>query len=368
MATTGRTRFRITNRLFALLGGSFLLFAVGTNVQAGWVLAIAALLFGLMIVGIVLPFSALKGIEVDRIPPPTATEQSPVAVDLAVRNASARTRALVRVSDDFLGGGTAAIGLIAPGQRRLFRTQRDCGRRGIYLDGECDLVSGAPFGVVRATKRITVSSPVTIVPRLYDADVARFLGAGAVPTAAAVGDVSSVRDYRPGDPLRHVHWRSVARHGRMMVREFDDHRDADIVLGAEVTDDADIADVVARIACSLAVPLLRDGEVGLVSAGADRDLRAREPDTVLRWGAGLQPGVVDGDRLDTDARAVVIVCDATSPLARAATSVASRRPMTAVLVGADDDAARALRGAGARVALVGQGEVETWFAQGCATD
>jgi uncharacterized protein (DUF58 family) len=32
----------------------------------------------------------------------------------------------------------------------------------------------------------------------------------------------ALRDYRAGDPLRHVHWRSSARTGRLVVKEFED--------------------------------------------------------------------------------------------------------------------------------------------------
>jgi uncharacterized protein (DUF58 family) len=31
-----------------------------------------------------------------------------------------------------------------------------------------------------------------------------------------------LRDYRPGDPLRHIHWRSFARRGEPVVKEFQD--------------------------------------------------------------------------------------------------------------------------------------------------
>jgi uncharacterized protein (DUF58 family) len=48
---------------------------------------------------------------------------------------------------------------------------------------------------------------------------------GGVALAGPVGDaqeVMSVRDYRPGDPLRRIHWRSWARTGRPIVKELQD--------------------------------------------------------------------------------------------------------------------------------------------------
>jgi uncharacterized protein (DUF58 family) len=48
---------------------------------------------------------------------------------------------------------------------------------------------------------------------------------GGVALATSVGqsdEYVALRDYRRGDPLRHIHWRSWARVGRPVVKEFED--------------------------------------------------------------------------------------------------------------------------------------------------
>jgi uncharacterized protein (DUF58 family) len=48
---------------------------------------------------------------------------------------------------------------------------------------------------------------------------------GGVAFASNVGlseEFVSLRDYRRGDPLRHIHWRSWAKAGKPIVREFED--------------------------------------------------------------------------------------------------------------------------------------------------
>lgn len=48
---------------------------------------------------------------------------------------------------------------------------------------------------------------------------------GGIALASSVGETSEfqgLRDYQPGDPLRHIHWRSWARTGTPMVKKFDD--------------------------------------------------------------------------------------------------------------------------------------------------
>jgi uncharacterized protein (DUF58 family) len=48
---------------------------------------------------------------------------------------------------------------------------------------------------------------------------------GGVALASNVGqsdEFVALRDYRQGDPLRHIHWRSWARAGKPVVKEFED--------------------------------------------------------------------------------------------------------------------------------------------------
>jgi uncharacterized protein (DUF58 family) len=49
--------------------------------------------------------------------------------------------------------------------------------------------------------------------------------AGGIALASNVGqsdEFVALRDYRHGDPLRHIHWRSWAKAGKPVVREFED--------------------------------------------------------------------------------------------------------------------------------------------------
>ena len=71
---------------------------------------------------------------------------------------------------------------------------------------------------------------VLILPRRYPLPAIALPGTvkyqeGGVALAASVGqseEYVALRDYRHGDPLRHIHWRSWARVGRPVVKEFED--------------------------------------------------------------------------------------------------------------------------------------------------
>jgi len=280
-------------------------------------------------------------------------------------------RWLVSVFDRFCGEGAAVVGIIRPGDVREYGGRRPDARRGVHAGGECTITSGGPFGVVNVKRTLSVASPIIVYPRTYDAPARQMLGLGTWRASAPVGDTSSVRDYHRGDPLRHVHWRSSARRGELMVREFDAEKRAEVTVAAEVTADPLTADAVASIACSLGLSFLRSGEVRLVAPGADA-VQARDRETLLEWGARLGPQDASFAAVlaaAKDAPAVVCVCPASTPGAERLLQLAAETTLLAVLVtdgSEQSDLAGRLRGAGARVAVVRAQEVETWFAGGCA--
>lgn len=87
-----------------------------------------------------------------------------------------------------------------------------------------------PMGLFRGFVRVLLPQTVLILPKRYRLPAIALPGTrkyhqGGVAFAASVGESEefvSLRDYRPGDPLRHVHWRSSARAGRLVVKEFED--------------------------------------------------------------------------------------------------------------------------------------------------
>jgi uncharacterized protein (DUF58 family) len=86
------------------------------------------------------------------------------------------------------------------------------------------------LGLARALRPQPAPGSLLILPRRYPVPPLTLPGTrryqrGGVALAQSVGDSEefvSLRDYRPGDPLKRVHWRSWARTGRPVVREYQD--------------------------------------------------------------------------------------------------------------------------------------------------
>ncbi|MEY2428726.1 MAG: hypothetical protein QOJ40_1611 [Verrucomicrobiota bacterium] len=103
-------------------------------------------------------------------------------------------------------------------------------RRGILRFSGMTIARPDPLGLVRAFATIPLSQTALILPRRYPLPPIALPGAmkyqeRGVALASNVGqseEFIGLRDYRHGDPLRHIHWRSWAKVGRPVVKEFED--------------------------------------------------------------------------------------------------------------------------------------------------
>ncbi len=103
-------------------------------------------------------------------------------------------------------------------------------RRGVLRFIGVTLARSDPLGLMRAVCTMPLPQTVPILPRRYPVPAIALPGVakyqeGGVALAASVGqsdEYVALRDYRYGDPLRHIHWRSWARVGRPVVKEFED--------------------------------------------------------------------------------------------------------------------------------------------------
>ena len=103
-------------------------------------------------------------------------------------------------------------------------------RRGLLRFRGVRLARPDPLGIFRSYIRLSLPQSILILPKRYALPAIALPGMmryqeGGVALASHVGrsdEFIGLRDYRPGDSLRHVHWRSWARTGKPVVKEFED--------------------------------------------------------------------------------------------------------------------------------------------------
>jgi uncharacterized protein (DUF58 family) len=103
-------------------------------------------------------------------------------------------------------------------------------RRGLLRFTATLILRPDPLGLVNRIGHQATAGELTVLPVRYPVPPlalpgARRLQRGGVTLASAVGESEEfvqLRDYRPGDAMRHIHWRSFARLGKPVVKEHED--------------------------------------------------------------------------------------------------------------------------------------------------
>lgn len=168
------------------------------------------------------------------------------------------------------GRGEFGIQRLAPGEKaeELFAIPTQ--RRGVVQVGPVSVVRGDPLGLFERAHRRDEPVDLFVHPKtvLFDGQSLGFLrDLEGLPAAdLSRDDVSfhALNEYQPGDDLRHVHWRSTARTGIMMVRQYEETRRSHFVIGLSTSsgDYADPADFELGISAagSIGLRALRDSQ------------------------------------------------------------------------------------------------------------
>jgi len=108
-------------------------------------------------------------------------------------------------------------------------------RRGRFQLGPIVMRSGDPFGLFRTELRVPYEALLLVYPRIVPIPFWTLPGSfleGSVLTGQrslqSTSMVMGIREYRPGDALNRIHWRSSARHRDLQVKEFELDKTADL--------------------------------------------------------------------------------------------------------------------------------------------
>lgn len=141
-------------------------------------------------------------------------------------------------------------------------------RRGVILLGPAQTVQSDPFALSGRSTRWTGVTELFVHPRTV-ALPGRQTGfihdlEGHASNQLTNSDMSfhALREYVPGDDRRHVHWRSSARTGRLMVRQFEQTRQSRVALALDTGSnsylDEDEFELAVSVVASVALQCVRE--------------------------------------------------------------------------------------------------------------
>ena len=234
-----RLRFTREGRIIVLLsiGVGFAAINTGNNLLyllLGWLLSF-------IIASGILSEMTLKRLSVERRPPPRVYANEPFLMEVVIENAKEARASFSIEVEDLIGG--------APLDKRCYFLKIPAGksqrtsyrhtfvRRGLYQLSGYRLATKFPFALFRKSRDVDAPLEVLVypgrvaVPRPPPRTTSK--GDATANRLGRRGEFFGLRERRAGDDRRDVHWRSSARTGRLLVREYEDELARRVIIGVD---------------------------------------------------------------------------------------------------------------------------------------
>ena len=223
-----------------IISGLFIYF-LASQTQVGWVYLFDAIIWSLLVVAAVVPRVGLMSLKVERqvllsrvtqagLSGPLEDEE--VEFKITVTNSGRFARHFIQVLEN------CPFAPPEKQQRRFFIPRLEpkssisfyyntlCYARGYYTSTTITLQSSDPIGLMVKRKSCSLPLDLTVYPAYYPMEAVPVAEAawaewGKTARASAAEELYGSREYRYGDPLKHIHWRNTARLGQFMLKEFE---------------------------------------------------------------------------------------------------------------------------------------------------
>ena len=149
-----------------------------------------------------------------------------------IKNNSKSRKLWIEITDDSLIGNKINSRIVVNIKPNIFRKYNSSillKKRGVYSLGPTILNSGDPLGLFKSGITIPSKKSIVVYPHLID--IQKISGNPSteeggehlqIQTAQTTPQASGIREYQPGEPLNRVHWPYTMKHGKLMVKEFDE--------------------------------------------------------------------------------------------------------------------------------------------------
>ena len=210
-------------------------FLIATNTQSGWLFLLSAFLLGLLGMSWLPPRRAASSVTLKRDILGSIQRELPVTVRLRLTNHGTRALREILVIEpaplcsDAKEDFRWVVPYLEAGESVSVTTTFVPVIRGEHTLAGSRMRFGAPFGLFSMERVLSESEPFLVFPRLMTlSSVRRQTRLAGILTEftspRSRGDsrsLRSLREYRPGDDLRLVHWKSSAKTGgaSLLVRE-----------------------------------------------------------------------------------------------------------------------------------------------------
>ena len=269
-----RLRFTQLGRWYVALTIGIGLAAINTGNNL--LFLVLGLLLSSIVVSGLLSETSLRAVRVERRLPASASVGAPALVGLSVRNGKSRAPsvglALREKGGDTLGQGLLL--LLGAGRTEEISYRFTPQRRGLHRFEQLELATRAPFGLFEKSRDLDAPGELVVFPRRVPppAQEPRQLAREGERSTGRPGqglEVHALRDHRPGEDVRSIHWRSSARAGKLIGidREEERRRQVCVVLDHRRASGAALEAALERAAALFERALDSGADVSLALCG-----------------------------------------------------------------------------------------------------
>ncbi len=222
---------RVTSRGLYVLAATFLFTILAVNLRASQIFLLFSAGAALLAVAVTFTLGRAPRVRIDCRLPERATAGTPLPVNFTVH--SDRVFSDLRVSFPSIGPHVAfqpsrQFLSCGPEEPALGRAEFRATRRGKYELPGVRICGSDPLRLLTTQSRALPPQALLVYPRYYTMEefivpLGRRYQPGGIPLSSHTGDsieFIGTRDFRMGDPIRNIHWRSWARRGKPVVKEF----------------------------------------------------------------------------------------------------------------------------------------------------
>jgi uncharacterized protein (DUF58 family) len=262
-----RMNRRFTRPGLAILGGLIVVGAMGVDTDNTVAYQAFALLLAMLAVAVAVSLNFRARFSAVRSLPRFGTAGLPLTYSVSIRNLTRKTQAGITLLEDLrdprpsyadwltmkldeqrhvrpfrmsryrltnpfkiVEVTEAAVSPMLPNQEVNVRVELTPLRRGLVQFKGVSFARSDPLGLFRSFVKSSLPQAMVVLPRRYPLPPIALPGVmkyqqGGVALASNIGrsdEFVALRDYRRGDPVRHIHWRSWAKAGKPIVKEFED--------------------------------------------------------------------------------------------------------------------------------------------------
>lgn len=273
-------RLRFSRGGWFFTGGSVLLGLAAMGTGNNLLFLLLGGMLGFITLSGVLSEQMVRRLEIRRRVP-RATAGEPARITYEIRNGNRRLSAYsIEAGEDGMAGrGWTPV--IAPRSTGAARAENVWPARGVVPLETIVVSTSFPFGLFVKERDMDLAGEVVVWPRTDrpvreprpSGERVRSSGESMSGAAGARGEYRGLRPYRSGDDPRDVHWRTTARVGHPVVREYERDRSRALWLCLDLRSvDDELGEAAVEIAAALASRASRRGETfGL----ATQDARVR---------------------------------------------------------------------------------------------